>query len=221
LILSAYRFQFQPSQIIGGPSWVTSDHFDIEAKPASGSNLTETQIPEMLRGLLAERFKLVVHEETRDYPIYAMVRAQSDRIGSRMKPSADGDCVDAGAPPVNGPRPAADPKGPQPCGRIIYRPDGWSARRVTTDQIAKALEPFVGRVVQNRTDLTGPYNIDFEFTRDPGVAVSPDTAGQDRATDSRTSIFTALREQLGLRLDAQKNSVSVLVIDHVEEPTPD
>ena len=103
LILSAYRFQFQPSQIIGGPSWVTSDHFDIEAKPASGSDLTEAQIPAALRGLLAERFKLAVHEETRDYPTYVMVRAQSDRIGSRMKPSADGGCADSGAPPAANP----------------------------------------------------------------------------------------------------------------------
>jgi uncharacterized protein (TIGR03435 family) len=76
----------------------------------------------------------------------------------------------------------------------------------------------VGRLVVNRTELTGPFDIDLEFTRDLGAPAPPE-GGPDRATDSRTSIFTALREQVGLRLEPQKGSVGVLVIDRVERPT--
>jgi uncharacterized protein (TIGR03435 family) len=210
LILSAYRFRYPPAQIIGGQAWMDSDHFDVQAKPASGSSPTEAKIPDMLRALLSDRFKLVTHEETREYPTYVLVNARSDgRTGPKMKPSSAGDCLDPGAPPERGPRPAVDPKGPQPCGRISYSPIGWTARGVTTDQIARALEAFVGRPVVNRTGLEGMFSVELEFVRDPG------------ANDSQTSIFTALREQLGLRLDAQKNSVPVLVIDHAERPTED
>jgi uncharacterized protein (TIGR03435 family) len=215
LILSAYRFRFQPAQIIGGAGWITTEHFDIEAKAASGANPSESQIPDMLRGLLSDRFKLAVHEETREFPVYALVKNRGDgTLGPKLVPSSEADCVDPGPPPVRGPRPPVDSKGPQPCGRIIYVPSGWSARHVTTDQIAKTLEAFVGRVVVNRTGLADPFNVDLQFTRDVGAPSSPDAA-----IDPRTSIFTALREQLGLRLDSDKNTVSVLVIDHVERPT--
>jgi bla regulator protein blaR1 len=221
LMLAAYRFKYQPSQIVGGPDWMTSERFDIEAKAPSGRNPTDAEIAEMLRALLSERFRLAVHEEAREFPTYVLLMERSDgRLGARLAPSSGTDCVDPGPAPERGPRPAVDPKGPQPCGRISYRPDGWSARGVTTDQIARALEAFVGRLVVNRTELTGRFNIDLEFTRDLGVPTSPiGQGGLDRPADSRTSIFTALREQLGLRLDSQKGSVGVLVIDRAERPT--
>jgi len=161
----------------------------------------------MLRALLVERFKLAVHEETRELPTYALVKARPDgKAGPQLTPSTEGDCVAPGAPPVRGPRPDVDPQSPQPCGRIVYSQAGWRARGVTADQIAKALEAFVGRVVVNRTDLAGAFNITLEFARD---------------SDASTSIFTALREQLGLRLDSQKNTESVLVIDRAERPAED
>jgi uncharacterized protein (TIGR03435 family) len=219
LVLAAYRFKYQPSQIVGGPDWMGSERFDIEAKAPSGKNPTDAEILEMLRALLSERFRLAVHEDAREVPTYALLKDRPDgKLGERLRPSSSGDCVDPGPAPARGPRPAVDPKGPQPCGRITYRPDGWSARGATTDQIAKALEAFVGRLVVNRTELTGPFNIDVEFTRDLGAPASPER-GPDRATDSGTSIFTALREQVGLRLEPQKGSVGVLVIDRVERPT--
>src|SRR5215471_7815402 len=69
LILGAYRFQFRPSEIVGGPGWMTSEHFDIEAKAASGSRAADADIPDMLRALLSERFKLAVHEDMRESPV--------------------------------------------------------------------------------------------------------------------------------------------------------
>src|SRR5580765_5144045 len=175
LILAAYRFKFSPAQIVGGPSWMTSEHFDVDAKAASGTNATDAQIPEMLRALLLERFKLIVHEGIREAPLFALMMARPDgMLGSQLTKTAAGDCVDPGPPPVAGARPAVDPKGPQPCGRILYAPGAWTARGVTTDQIAKALEAFVGRTVSNRTGLAGPFNVALQFTADIGVPLQPD-----------------------------------------------
>jgi len=223
LILAAYRFKFRPAQIVGGPSWMTSEHFDVDAKAASGTNATDAQIPDMLRALLVERFKLIVHEGIREAPFFALMMARSDgMLGSQLKKTADGDCVDPGPPPVAGARPAVDPKGPHPCGRILYAPGAWTARGVTTDQIAKALEAFVGRTVSNRTGLAGPFNVALQFTADIGVPLQPDSSiNPDRVSDSQSSIFTALREQLGLKLEPQKDQVPVLVIDRAERPTED
>jgi len=100
----------------------------------------------------------------------------------------------------------------------VYSPGGWTARGITTDQVAKALEAFVDGAVVNHTGLGGPFNVHLEFTRETG-ALPPLEGNPDRASEARTSIFTALREQLGLELEAQKDRVSILVIDHAEKPS--
>src|SRR5215467_6688553 len=186
LVLAAYRFRFRPSEIVGGSGWMTSEHFDVEAKPASGSHPAEADIPDMLRALLSERFKLAVHEEIRESSAYELRKVRSDgKLGPRLKVSSDTDCVDPGLPPARGPRPPVDPKALPPCGRVVYGPGGWTARGVTTDQIARALEAFVGRGVINRTGLAGPFNVDLEFTRDMGALPPSEGPGNpDRASES-------------------------------------
>ena len=203
-------------QIAGGPGWIGSDRFDVEAK--ARGNFPETQTEPgfstsgelMLQALLAERFKLAVHKETRQLPIYALTTARRDgRPDPRLTSSTGADC-------------AKPPEGP-PCG-VLQFVGGTAAnlrhargRFMTMDQLAKGLEASVDRVVLNRTGLGGSFSFDFEFTPLPRGA-SPDSTGTN---DPAVSIFTALQEQLGLKLESTRGPVDVIVIDHADRPTPD
>ena len=206
-------------RIFGGPSWISSEPFDIVAKAAD--NFPETQTEPgwsisgelMLQALLAERFKLVLHRETRELPMYALVMARSDgKLGSQLLPSSGTDCLKAGV--------AGGSAQSIRCGGFrSTSPQRMSARYVTMDAIVRFIENTVGQVVTNRTGLSGTFSMDLDFTR--GLSTSAPPAGDDRPADSGPSIYTALQEQLGLKLDSQIGSVDVLVIDSVERPTED
>jgi uncharacterized protein (TIGR03435 family) len=216
-------------QISGGPDWIDADRFDVEAK-AQG-NFPETQTEAgfstsgelMLQALLVERFKLAAHRETRQLPIYGLTTARSDgKLGPQLRPSSGADCANA---PTRGATAVPDPNALPRCG--VFQFVGATAgnlrhariRFVTMDQIAKNLEISLnlGRVVLNRTGLAGTFSLDLEFTAVSPTG-SPDAAG---ANDSAASIFTALQEQLGLKLEATRGPVDVIVIDSAQHPTPD
>ncbi len=217
-------------QISGGPDWIDSDRFDVEAK-AQG-NFPETQTEAgfstsgelMLQALLVERFKLAVHKETRQLPIYGLMTARSDgKLGSQLRASAGADCANA---PTGGPAAVPDPNALPRCG-VLQFVGGTAAnlrharmRFMTMDQIAKNLEISfgLGRVVLNRTGLAGNFSCDLEFTAATPTASADAAAG---VSDSGTSIFTALQEQLGLKLESTRGPVDVIVIDSAEHPTPD
>ena len=192
-------------QIVNGPDWINTDRFDIEA--AATGNPTQPQIQVMLRRLLADRFKLSLHTETRELPIYALVMARSDRRpGPRLRAAAP--CVRA---PADGPPQPPPPPGAVPCGFTVGAGRG-TARGVTMGAFGASLSNQVGRVVQDRTGLAGSFDLELEYT--PGSTVTtPPPDG--------VSIFTALSEQLGLKLEPQRGSVEVLVIDRAERPGPD
>ena len=226
LIANAYGMPLQPllpSQIIGAPDWVTSEHFDILAK-AEGSLPTgpASPLPLMIRALLAERFKLEVHTEQRDLPIYALVPARSDRrAGPQLAPSE----IDCAAPRGRG-TPPPPPPGPLPgerprCG-IRFLIGNLSAGGVTMAQLANALSRLVGRVVVDKTALGGGFDLDLQWTPErmpqaPSAAIP----FQPPVDPNGPSIYTALQEQLGLKLDAQTGPVDVLVIDSVDRLTDD
>jgi uncharacterized protein (TIGR03435 family) len=203
-------------RILGGPDWIRTDPFDIVAKAAD--NFPETQtgpgwsvIGElMLQKLLAERFKLVMHRETRQLPGYVLVMARSDgKVGPQLLPSSGTDCLKAGV--------AAGSTQLIRCGGFrSTAPQRMSARDVTMSAITRFVENNVGQVVTDRTGLSGTFNMDLDFTR----RLSQAPAG-DQPADSAPSIFTALQEQLGLKLESTRGPVEVLVIDSVEQPTPD
>ena len=205
-------------RILGGPNWIGSDPFDIIAKAVG--NFPETQIEPgwstsgelMLRSLLAERFQLIVHRENRELPVYALVMARSDcTLGPQLRLSSGADCLNAGV--AAGPDPAIR------CGGFRFTPpQRMSVAYVTMDVIAHFVENIVGRVVINRTGLLGTFSMDLDFTRESST-LGP--AATERPVESGPSIFTALQEQLGLKLESTKGPVDVLVIDHVERPTPD
>ena len=232
LIRKAYHLQ--DFQIVGGPDWVSSDHFDVVAK-AERDDLGDPFRAEqsgqpsrgqlMLRTLLADRFKLETHMENREMPIFALVVARGDgKLGPQLqKSSVDCEALMAGRR-GRGPTPPPAQAGPGDrvqCG-IRVAPGNMSVGGASLTLFANSLSMFVGRIVVDRTGLAGSYEFNLTWTPDqmairpPGAPEPPNAPPVD---PNGASIFTALQEQLGLKLDSQKGPVSVLVIDRVAHPT--
>lgn len=231
LITNAYQLSF--FQVVGGPEWVSTDRFDVAAKAPDGSPPEQTRA--MVRTLLKDRFKLVVHMETRETPIYALVKARADdQLGPNLKRSTM-DCgpiraqraeATAAAAGARGGRVAvAAPPGPNEqvvCGMRASGRGGatlrYRAGNITMMALAGALRPYVGREVVDRTGLTGEFDLDLQFSAPPttgpidtGIPVAP--------LDDAASVFTALQEQLGLKLESTRGPVELMVIDSAERPT--
>jgi uncharacterized protein (TIGR03435 family) len=226
LIRNAY--QIQDFQLIGAPDWVSSDRFDIVAKaegevPPAAPGGPPGPIQFMLRALLAERFNLKMHSERRELPIYALILARSDgKLGAQLRPAAV-DCAALqagrrGGPPLAPPQPGER----LPCG-IRVGPGQLTGGSMPISQLATLLAPFVQRVVVDRTGLTGNFDFDLTWTPDQ-IPQGPPPAGAPLlppVDPNGPSILTAVQEQLGLKLDSTKGPVDVLVVDRVEQPTPD
>ena len=214
LIQNAFQL-LQDPQLVGGPSWLTSDTFDIDATVAGDP--PQDQIPLMLRALLADRFKLVVHTERRELPIYALVLARRDgKLGARIRPGTYG-CLALRRRAIGAPPPPLAPSGRVPC---VLRHGAGSVvgEGISLAQLADHLSPFVNRVVVDQTGLAGEFDFDLEWTPDRS---KPDAPQQLPTIPNGPSLFTALQEQLGLKLESTRGPVEVLVIDSVERPTPD
>ena len=207
-------YGLQSYQMDGWPGWLSSEYFDIQAK-ASG-NPTQEQRLMMLRSLLETRFKLAAHRQTRRGPSYELFAIGAGR--NLKQSTANCDALRARLP--------ANPLPPPPnaplivCG-IRSLPGRVFAMGVAVDTLASMLGQIVGRPVVDRTQLAGNFDLDVHYTPDPVPprdALPPDAAPID---PNGPSIFTALREQLGLRLDSKTGPIETLVVDHVERPTPD
>lgn len=236
LIRMAYRLTLI-DEIVGGPSWVDTYGFDVDAKPAKPVTIAESAL--MMRTLLAERFHLVVRKEPREGSIYALVLARRDgALGPQIK-RPSGECTmvmpagvarAAGSGDANAKGPAAFGAWPSP-GRPGRRcgvgPDGDTikAGSVTMATLITLLTPLLDRPAVDKTGLTGNFDFDLRYDgaatlvlpgRGRATAVSPDVPPDPT---KGPSIFTALQEQLGIRLDSQRGSVDVLAIKSVELPT--
>jgi len=219
LILRAY--EVQDFQIVGEPKWVNSDRFDIEAR-AEGE-VTPARLPAMLKSLLAERFKLVVHNDTRDLPIYALVLARKDgRLGPKLRVSTvDCDAVAEEALSTrNGAPPPVAPGERPPCSIGFGGMGQMAARSKPISQLLPFFSQVTQRTVTDRTGLKGSFDIDLTWTPDPSSPLletaPPDAAPVD---PNGPSIFTAVQEQLGLKLESAKAPLPALVIDRIEAPT--
>ncbi len=224
--LIIFAYSLQPQQVAGGPSWLDTDRFDITAQAEGNISPTPPGGPPgpaqlMMQRLLAERFELVVHTESRELPVYALTLARSDgRLGPRIKP-ADRDCLALmtqapGGVPVQAPR---LPDGRPGCGITRDGSGRVMAGGTTMTMLAiSMLTGPAGRLVVDRTGLTGAYDFDFEFAADPapGAAPAPDAAA---TVGDRPGLFTALEEQLGLKLQSTRAPIDVTVIDRVTPPT--
>lgn len=230
LIQSSYRVQ--NFQIVGAPSWTASDRFNIVAKagaeesPVRAAGIDQGgPIQLMVQALLADRFKLAARSETRELPVFALVMARSDgRLGPQLHKS-DVDCAARFAP--GAPPPPLSKPGERPVCGMYYPPGRVLAGAIEISQLATVLSGRLNRVVVDQTGLSGVFDLDLQWTPDLNqgagalgpLPVRPDADAQP-ATES-ASVFTAIQEQLGLKLDARRRPVEVLVIDHVEQPTPD
>jgi uncharacterized protein (TIGR03435 family) len=196
ILVHAYRLK--RFQVLGGPDWIDTERFDIDARAPEGTSSQE-DLFQMVRSLLADRFQLATHREVRELPIYALVEARTDqRMGPQLK-SSDVDCA---APP-------------NPCGMssTSFTNGGGtlSATGKTLDDLATTLGGMTDRAVVNRTRLSGKYQMDLNW--------GTDGLGSTQSVSDLPPLFTAIQEQLGLRLEPSRGPVEVLVIDHIERPT--
>lgn len=218
--LSYQRWAFDSREIVGGPGWTESERFDIIVQgtiPPVEAGGFPGQAFQMIRGMLADRFKLVVHEETRERPVYELTLARKDgRLGPRLVQSAV-DCTAIMNDELKGKKPPVLPDGRRACA-IGAPPGRFTSMGLTIQQMAAALQGQVGRPVIDKTGLAGAWDWDLEFAPEflPGRAGEPPPApvGTDKP-----SIFSAMQEQLGLRLESARGPVSVVVVDRAERPT--
>jgi uncharacterized protein (TIGR03435 family) len=211
-------YSVQGFRVVGGPSWINTDGYDIEAKPAD--NTDQKQMWIMLQTLLADRFKLKMHRETRELSIFDLQVAKG---GPQLPPPEGGACSEVlTAPPGLGQTRSAPPCGPglEQAGTGL----AMVGIGVSMPAFVKQLSTIMSREVVDKTGFTGRFALHLEFALDDALAGLPNPAGPDvsgRAADaaSKPSIRTALLEQLGLKLEVSKGPVEVLVIDRVERPT--
>jgi len=232
-------------RVVGGPSWVDTDRYDIEAKAPEGP---QAPLQPMLQAMLEDRFKLKVHKETRELPVYELIVAKS---GLKMKLSDDqtpppplvpgnpGPGIAAGGRgpgpgPGAGPGAGPGPGAPNPFG-AGPRPRGTAGRgsingRMTFEGSAVPVQTLIGTLqgmvdppVIDKTGLTGLFDIKLQWV--PGAEAPPSPFGPNPNAppppppdNSAPTIYTALQEQLGLRLESTKGPVEVVVIDSAQKP---
>jgi bla regulator protein blaR1 len=220
-MLVTFAYDVREFQVSGGPGWINTDRFDIVAK-AERSSAAETlpddprkmteeqrktvgdQMRERLQALLTDRFQLTLHRETKEQSVYALVIAKS---GSKLQASQ--------AKEADGPR-----------GRMMMNRGELSGEGVPLEMLTRTLSSQLGRTVIDRTGLKGNFDFKLTWTPDPGQSAAPPSGGPPSGADAPPppdpngpSVFTALQEQLGLRLESQKGPVEMLVIDRVEKPS--
>jgi len=206
LLRIAYRIQ--DYQLVGAPEWFSTQRFDIAAKTDDNPPPSQ-QI--FLQTLLADRFRLAVHKEARELPTFALVLAKTDgRLGPQLIQS-DFDCAAYAASPHALPDPGRTPA----CG-TRSNVGALSGKSIAIAQLATSMTALLNRLTIDKTGLTGRFDVELTWTPEQ-FSSSAATAAAD---DFRgPSIFTALREQLGLRLVPGKGPVDVLIVDHAERPS--
>lgn len=206
-------------EVLGGPAWIDSEHFDIVAKTEAPASRVEMLGP-MMRALVEERFKVKVHRESRETPVYSLAVPKGELT---LRPSKPGTCTPVSL--ENGP--PARSRLPR-CGQGDYRGDGaqvivdWYG--VTMGEFSRELSTHLDRAVVDRTGLVGEFDINLEFARD--IKSGPITLNGQMSSEppqsddpSSPTIFTAVRRQTGLILARDKLPIDVIVVDSAERPS--
>src|SRR5687768_14562101 len=202
------------AQVAGGPAWLDEDKFDIVATTAAATQ--PAQMAPMIQRLLADRFKLAAHWERRELPVYVLVKARPDgTLGAGLTRTSDEECAAAraNAPPMPTTPGAPMPAGPPPCGAIQFGPGSLIARGAPMEWLAQSLTNIpvvtgIDRMALDRTGIEGNYGFTLKFAAAGSASPDPD----------RPELFTALQEQLGLKLEPRREPIDVLVIDSAEKP---
>jgi len=208
-------------QVTGGPDWIDSTRFDVEATPDSAlqeqlPKMTSDQATlvkhQMMQALLADRFKLTLHHDTKELPVYSLVLAKGGPKLTESKPDdANPDTANApGHPPRKGMmRMSFDSKGVE-----------LTSTGMSMDGLARQLAFQLHSTVQDHTGLTGSYEFTLHFTPDDARSGIPEAGGGGGASDNAgISVFAAVQDQLGLKLESKKGPVDVVVVDHVDKPS--
>jgi uncharacterized protein (TIGR03435 family) len=222
LITAAY--QLPPFQLAGGPSWIDSDRFDIVGKLAGEPPAAAPPRPDgpqmlAMRALLADRFKLKLHKETRQLDVYNLVMLKPGVTGPSLKTSTTDCAAIAAARRGGAPPPPPNPNAPMLCG-IQSMPGLIRMGGVPLAPVVQMLTNQSQRLVFDHTNLTGNWDLTLKFAFEqrgqppPGANVPP-------PDPDAPSLFTAIQEQLGLKLEPAKAPVEVTVIDSIEHPTDD
>jgi bla regulator protein blaR1 len=230
-LMITFAYQIQDYQLVGGPGWINSDRFDIVAKfpgdppaivPGSGAD----HMMLAMRTLLADRFKLVVHRETRQLDTYALTLVKPGQPGPAMKPANGDDCSPAAFAARRGQPPPA-PGTPLPVCGIQQGPGRIRFGGFPLSLFATGISNRLGRATVDRTGLTGNWDFELTFAAEvpPAGALPPGAlingADPSAVDPNAPDLFTAVREQLGIKIESTKGPVEVLVIDSVSQPTPD
>jgi uncharacterized protein (TIGR03435 family) len=192
-MLIAVAWRVYDVQVSGGPKWLDSDRYDIEAKAEGTSRPSNAELMEMLQKLLVDRFSLEFHREKKEIPAYSL---EVGKGGPKFQESKQD-----GGPPVF---------------RVFQRRQ-ITAQRAPLAWLVDALSPLLGRPVLDKTGLAAVYDFKLEWTPDETQVRSDETAQQP--DDRVPSLSAALQEQLGLRLQSQKGPVEILVIDRAAKPS--
>jgi len=225
LVYIQFAYKLTPSQLRPPPQlpkWATTERFDIEAR-APKSNPSKDQMRLMMQSLLSDRFKLLLHFEPRRVPVYALVLVKNGKLGPHLLAYADGPPCSSGAPPQTQ-SPSSQPSDVRfdgPCGGmtagLVSGQTRVSERNATMEEIASDLIVLgkLDRPVLNETGLKGPYDFVIEWRREMNGSPSPD----DQSAAMGPTFLEALKEQLGLKLEARNGRIEVPVIGHVEQPS--
>ena len=221
-----FAYSLAQYQLVGGPGWLATDRYDVVAKMEGNPDpvfvpgaSTPDPMQLALRNLLEDRFKLKVHRETREMDIYALVMAKpGGGPGPNLKPTTTDCAAAAAAARRGGPPPQLGAPGQPFCG-IQGGPGRIKFGGLPTSAFGQAFSGQSGRMVVDRTGLTGSWDFELNFAVEGrGGPGGPDVPAAD---PNAPSFFTAVQEQLGLKLESTKGPVEVLVIDGVERPTDD
>jgi len=225
--LIAYAYNVKDFQVTGGPSWINSERYDIDAKVPDSLIEEARKLPPdqwftikeqnllMVQALLADRFKLKLSPGTKELPVYALVVAKN---GLKIREAKPGDTYPNGIKDRDG----------RALGRTWHMARGQLiGQGISMESLGGVLSQYLGRTVLNRTGLKGDYDLSLQWTPDEdegAMLKGPEDSkpGADNASPPDSigpSIFTAIQEQLGLKLESQKAPVQILVIDHVERPS--
>ena len=191
-LLITFAYNLKPYQLSGGPSWIATDRFDLEARAAGDPPIE--QMRAMLQSLLAERFQLAIHPETRQVDGFVLTRARPDKLGLGMQPSTI-DCSKSFAAETR-------------CREGFFSAGHLKLVGLPVNHMVEIIGTTIGGPMVDETQLSGALDLDLQWS--PESAPLPDLPG----------IFTAIQEQLGLKLQPKKVPTEVFVIDHVEHPTP-